>query len=207
MNYQVLLDELLEKEEIKGKRLLLHSCCAPCSSYVLSYLSNYFRITVFYYNPNIEPKEEFEKRALEQQKLLSLMDFKYDVDFIIGDYDNNLFHEEVKGLEDLKEGGKRCYACYKQRLKKTAMLAQKLSYDFFCTTLSVSPYKNAVFINEIGKSLEDIYHVCFLPSDFKKKEGYKKSIAYSKEYGLYRQDYCGCIYSKKENDENEGKNH
>lgn len=191
MNYQIELEKILNNLDDK-KTLLLHSCCAPCSSYVITYLKDYFDITVLYYNPNIEPIEEYEKRKNEQIRLCNIFNIKV----LDCDYDNDLFHETVKGLEDVKEGGARCFKCYELRLKKTASLAK--SYDYFGTTLTVSPFKNSNKLNEIGLNLEKEYHVKYLVSDFKKKEGYKKSILLSKEYNLYRQDFCGCIYSMKE---------
>lgn len=191
MNYQIELEKILNNLDDK-KTLLLHSCCAPCSSYVITYLKDYFNITVLYYNPNIEPIEEYEKRKNEQIRLCNIFNIKV----LDCDYDNDLFHETVKGLEDVKEGGARCFKCYELRLKKTASLAK--NYDYFGTTLTVSPFKNSNKLNEIGLNLEKEYHVKYLVSDFKKKEGYKKSILLSKEYNLYRQDFCGCIYSMKE---------
>ena len=191
MNYQIELEKILNNLDDK-KTLLLHSCCAPCSSYVITYLKDYFDITVLYYNPNIEPIEEYEKRKNEQIRLCNIFNIKV----LDCDYDNDLFHETVKGLEDVKEGGARCFKCYELRLKKTASLAK--NYDYFGTTLTVSPFKNSNKLNEIGLNLEKEYHVKYLVSDFKKKDGYKKSILLSKEYNLYRQDFCGCIYSMKE---------
>ena len=191
MNYQIELEKILNNLDDK-KTLLLHSCCAPCSSYVITYLKDYFDITVLYYNPNIEPIEEYEKRKNEQIRLCNIFNIKV----LDCDYDNDLFYETVKGLEDVKEGGARCFKCYELRLKKTASLAK--NYDYFGTTLTVSPFKNSNKLNEIGLNLEKEYHVKYLVSDFKKKEGYKKSILLSKEYNLYRQDFCGCIYSMKE---------
>ena len=176
--------------------LLLHSCCAPCSSYVLNYLSKYFKITVLYYNPNISPKEEYEKRKQEQIRLIQEMPFENKVDIMDCDYDNDQFETLVKGLEEEREGGSRCFRCYRLRLEKTALLASQNHYDYFGTTLTVSPYKNSQKLNEIGYDLEQIYHIPYLYSDFKKKEGYKKSIEFSKIYHLYRQNYCGCVYSK-----------
>ncbi len=193
-NYQKVLDEILQN--IDGQTLLLHSCCAPCSSYVLEYLSNYFKITVFYYNPNISPKDEYEKRKDEQKKFISKFKSKYPISFIEGDYDNDKYEDIIKGLEEECEGGSRCFKCYNLRLDKTAHLARLKNFDYFGTTLSVSPYKNAQKLNEIGKKLQDKYNIKYLFSDFKKKNGYKRSIELSKEYNLYRQDYCGCIYSK-----------
>ena len=195
MNYQLELDKLIEQNE--GKTLLLHSCCAPCSSYVLEYLSNYFKITVYYYNPNISPYEEYLKRKEEQIRLINTMKTKYKVDIIDADYDNNIYEEKIKGLENEPERGIRCHICYRLRLEKTCIKAKELNYDFFGTTLTLSPYKDSKVLNEIGKDLMEQYNVNYLFSDFKKKEGYKRSIELSKIYNLYRQDYCGCIYSKR----------
>ena len=159
-------------------------------------MSNHFKITVYYYNPNISPYEEYKKRVEEQIRFISELDTKYKVDFIEGDYEHEEFLSVTEGLENELEGGKRCFVCYNQRLEKTAVLAKEKEYDYFCTTLTVSPYKNSQKLNEIGKNLEEKYGVKYLLSDFKKNDGYKKSIELSKEYNLYRQDYCGCKYSK-----------
>ena len=175
--------------------LLLHSCCAPCSSYVLEYLSNSFEITVFYYNPNIFPENEYTKRILEQQTLISDMKVKHPVSFLAGNYDRNRFFQIAEGLEHLREGGERCFKCYELRLEEAAKIASDAGFDYFTTTLSISPLKNADKLNEIGTRLADKYGVKYLQSDFKKKNGYKRSIELSSEYGLYRQDYCGCEYS------------
>ena len=183
-------------ENINGETLLLHSCCAPCSSYVIGLLSNYFKITVYYYNPNISPYDEYKKRVEEQIRFINELDTKYKVEFIEGDYEHEKFLSVTAGLENEHEGGKRCFVCYNQRLEKTALLAKENKFDYFCTTLTVSPYKNSQKLNEIGKSLEEKYEVKYLLSDFKKNDGYKKSIELSKEYNLYRQDYCGCKFSK-----------
>ena len=199
MNYQKELDKLIEKlkREHKIPRLLLHSCCAPCSSYVLEYLSDCFDITVFYYNPNIYPESEYTKRILEQQTLIGEMDTKYPVSFIAGHYDRERFYEMAAGMEHLKEGGERCLKCYELRLREAAELAAKGGFEYFTTTLSISPLKNADRLNEIGLRLETEFGVRYLQSDFKKKNGYKRSIELSKEFGLYRQDYCGCEFSFK----------
>lgn len=203
VNYQKQLDKIIDEIQNNSKTptLLLHSCCAPCSSYVLEYLSQYFKITVFYYNPNISPKEEYIKRVEEQKRLISQLPVKNPVDFIEGDYEPQDFYDIAKGLEQVPEGGERCFNCYKLRLEKTAKLAYDLNMDYFTTTLSISPYKNALKLNEIAEELSEIYSVKNLPSDFKKKEGYKRSVQLSKEYDLYRQDYCGCIFSKRDLDE------
>lgn len=198
-NYQKELEKLLMhlEQEKKIPSLLLHSCCAPCSSYVLEYLSSYFKITVFYYNPNISPAEEFDKRAKEQKELLRCMPFKYQVDYMIGNYEPERFYKMAEGMEDLPEGGKRCFSCYELRLREAADIAKQHGYDYFTTTLSISPLKNAEKLNEIGGKMAAEYGVDYLYSDFKKKEGYKRSIELSREYNLYRQDYCGCIFSKR----------
>lgn len=173
-------------------RLLLHSCCGPCSSSVIERLRDYFDITVIYYNPNIEPKEEYEKRKSEQLRLLNELGIKFmDIDYL-----NNEYHDKVKGYETEPENGLRCPLCFELRLDKTASLAKENKFDFFGTTLTVSPHKNSKIINEIGLKLEDKYKIKYLVSDFKKEDGYKRSIELSKKYDLYRQDYCGCLYSK-----------
>lgn len=200
MNYQKELDKLTKRLEAEGRvpRLLLHSCCAPCSSYVLEYLSNYFSITVFYYNPNIFPESEYTKRICEQQRLLDVLPAKHPVSFIAGPYESEKFFEMAEGLEHVKEGGERCFKCYELRLRETAKMAKNAEFDYFTTTLSISPLKKAEKLNEIGIRLGKEYGVEYLLSDFKKKNGYKRSIELSKEYGLYRQDHCGCVFSKKE---------
>lgn len=200
INYQKKLDEIINEivEQQKVPSLLLHSCCAPCSSYVIEYLSNYFKITVFYYNPNIYPEVEYRKRVEEEKRFISEFKTKYEVNFIEGKYDDKRFYEEVKGLENEKEGGRRCFKCYKLRLLQTAKLAKDKNFDYFTTTLSISPYKNAQKLNEIGESIENQYDIKYLYSDFKKKNGYKRSIELSREYNLYRQNYCGCIFSQRE---------
>lgn len=198
INFQRELDMLIDslKKEDKVPKLLLHSCCAPCSSYTLEYLSEYFEITVFYYNPNIYPKEEYEKRVNEQKEFLTRIPLKNKVDFIEGKYDTESFYEISKGLEDKKEGSERCFRCYELRLRETAILAKEKGFDFFTTTLSISPYKNAEMLNMIGKKIENELGIKYLYSDFKKKNGYKRSIELSNIYNLYRQDYCGCVFSK-----------
>lgn len=193
-NYQLVLDKILEN--INGETLLLHSCCAPCSSYVLEYLSNYFKITVFYYNPNISPVEEYNKRKEEQIKFIKKLDTKYKVSYLEADYDNDKFLDISKGLEHEVEGGNRCFKCYNLRLEKTAQKALEYGFDYFGTTLSISPYKNSNKLNEIGEDIQNKYNIKYLFSDFKKKNGYKRSIELSREYNLYRQDYCGCEFSK-----------
>lgn len=199
-NYQKEMEKVIGclEEEEKVSKLLLHRCCAPCSSYVLEYLSQYFEITVFYYNPNIFPEEEFYKRIREQERLIREMPAKYPVHFIAGNYDSEKFYAMAKGLEQVPEGGERCFKCYELRLREAAKVAAAGGFDYFTTTLSISPLKNAAKLNEIGERLAAEYQVAYLPSDFKKKNGYKRSTELSREYGLYRQDYCGCIFSKKE---------
>lgn len=200
INYQKKLDELTESLTKQGKkpRLLLHSCCAPCSSYVLEYLSRYFLITVLYYNPNISPIDEYEKRKSEQIRLIQEGKWENPVEFMDCDWENERFEEMAKGMESLPEGGARCFECYRLRLEKTAREAKERGYDYFATTLSISPLKNAQKLNEIGAEIEKELGVSHLSADFKKKEGYKRSIELSKEFNLYRQDYCGCIYSKRD---------
>jgi len=200
INYQKKLDALISDLQKSGEipKLLLHSCCAPCSSYVLEYLSQYFKITVFYYNPNIYPEEEYSRRVEEQKRLINSMPAKNKIDFIERGYDPQEFYDCVKGLEHIPEGGERCFACYRLRLERAAELAKELGADYFTTTLSISPYKNAAKLNEISEELGELYSVSALPADFKKREGYKRSCQLSAEYGLYRQDYCGCVFSKRE---------
>lgn len=197
MNYQKELEKMIVRlqRENKVPRLLIHSCCAPCSSYVLEYLSNYFEITVFYYNPNVFPEHEYTKRILEQQSLIHDMEFKHPVSFLAGAYDRARFFEMAKGMEELEEGRERCFRCYQLRLEEAARVAKEGEFDYFTTTLTISPLKNADKLNEIGNQLGEQYNVTYLQSDFKKKNGYKRSIELSKKYHLYRQDYCGCEYS------------
>lgn len=207
-NYQKELDKLLEKEEVRGKRLFLHSCCAPCSSYVLEYLRQFFKITVFYYNPNITQESEYRKRVEEQKRLIAeynRQETGFSIDYRDGDYNTDSFFTAVQGLEKCPEGGERCFACYELRLKETALRAKEEQYDFFATTLTISPLKNAAKLNEIGERLAKEYQVAWLPSDFKKKNGYKRSIELSAEYDLYRQDYCGCAFSKAERERQKGR--
>lgn len=225
-NYQRELDQIIEKigaEEKGAPTLFLHSCCAPCSSYVLEYLRKYFRITVFYYNPNITEDAEYRKRVAEQKRLIAAYNEAvsdapesrgadlqkektgaagggsrgYRIRIIEGDYEPGRFFEIAEGLEDCPEGGERCFACYALRLSETAKRARAEKFDYFTTTLSISPLKNAAKLNEIGEKLAEEYGVAWLPSDFKKRDGYKRSIELSKEYDLYRQDYCGCVYSRR----------
>ena len=197
-NFQKELEKKIDGFVREGKvpRLLLHSCCAPCSSYVIEDLSQYFEITVFYYNPNISMEEEYKKRVAEQQRFIKEFPAKHKVSFIEGDYDTSVFYNTVKGYEKCKEGGERCFLCYELRLRETARRAVAGEFDYFTTTLTISPLKKSVKLNEIGYNLGMEYGVGYLLSDFKKKEGYKRSIELSKEYDLYRQNYCGCIYSR-----------
>ena len=228
-NYQKELDKIIEELGAAAgcaPTLFLHSCCAPCSSYVLEYLRQYFRITVFYYNPNITEDEEYRKRVAEQKRLIAAYNevsagqmilsddgsgtsvnqepqtesrrAGYHIEIVEGDYEPQRFYEIAKGLEQCLEGGERCFACYELRLRETAKRAQTGRFDYFTTTLSISPMKNAAKLNEIGERLAQEYDTLWLPSDFKKRDGYKRSIELSKEYDLYRQDYCGCVYSRRE---------
>ncbi len=195
-NYQKQLDRIIENLGDKVPSLLLHSCCAPCSSYCIEYLSQYFNITVFYYNPNIYPEAEYEKRKAEQKRFISEIKTHYPVKLLDCDFESESFYSAIKGLENAREGGERCFICYGLRLEKTAIQAKENKFDYFTTTLTISPLKNAEKINEIGEKLSQKYNVNFLPSDFKKKEGYKRSIELSREYNLYRQNYCGCVFSQ-----------
>lgn len=201
INYQRKLDEVISS--LSGiPKLLLHSCCAPCSSYCLEYLSRYFAITVLYYNPNISPQEEFEKRAEEQRRLIDELPAENPITLVVDDYAPNEFFDAVKGLEDCLEGGERCFVCYRLRLERAARYAAEHRFDYFCSTLSISPMKNAQKLNEIGEELSEIYKVPNLPNDFKKKGGYLRSIELSREYYLYRQNYCGCVFSRRGREEN-----
>jgi predicted adenine nucleotide alpha hydrolase (AANH) superfamily ATPase len=199
-NYQRLLDAELQRITDSGHvpTLLLHSCCAPCSSYVLEYLTRYFAITVLYYNPNISPADEFVRRAEEQQRLIQEMPNHHPISLLVGNYEHERFNEIAAGHEGDPEGGERCFACYRLRLEEAAKAAKEGGFDYFTTTLSISPLKNAAKLNEIGKELSEHYGVPYLYSDFKKREGYKRSCQLSAEYNLYRQDYCGCVYSKRD---------
>lgn len=195
--YKLCIKEL---ENLNGRpKILLHSCCAPCSSAVITFLTKYFDITILYYNPNISPIDEYEKRKKEQIKLINEIEHIGNIDIIDCDYDNNIYEEKIKGYETCPERGARCTICFNLRLEKTAKIAKEKKYDYFCSTLTVSPYKNAPLINQIGVNLENKYRIKWLYSDFKKADGYKKSIELSKKYNLYRQDYCGCIYSQRKN--------
>ena len=196
-NYQKELEKIIDQNTKKKiiPNLLIHSCCAPCSSYVLEYLSKYFHITILYYNPNIFPKTEYTYRITEQERLINSMPFENPVKFVSAEYTPEDFYSAIRGLEQEKEGGERCFRCYALRLEYAAETAKKMGFDYFTTTLSISPLKNAEKLNEIGLELEEKYGVSYLVSDFKKKNGYQRSIELSKEYGLYRQNYCGCVYS------------
>lgn len=212
-NYALELEKIMKNPENRGKTLFLHSCCAPCSSYVLEYLRTFFKITVFYYNPNITEDTEYGKRVEEQKRLIAELNKEakmqekcqnneieplFLIEIVEGDYSKDVFFQTVKGLEHCKEGGERCFACYELRLRETARKAAEYQADYFTTTLTISPLKNAMKLNEIGEMLAKEYQIAFLPSDFKKKGGYQRSIELSKQYNLYRQDYCGCVFSKAE---------
>ena len=198
-NYQKQMDAVVASlPQGERPRLLLQSCCGPCSSYVLEALTPFFRVTVLYYNPNIQPRAEYDLRLENQRKIIAALPTPSAVDILECDYDGEKYDAAVKGLESEPEGGARCTVCFRLRLEETAKRASQLGYDWFCTTLTVSPHKDAERLNQIGSTLGERYGVPFLPSDFKKREGYKRSIQLSKEYELYRQDYCGCLYSKSE---------
>lgn len=205
-NYQLELDKEIESVTSAGKlpSLLLHSCCGPCSSYVLEYLSKYFSVTVLYFNPNIYPDEEYRHRLSEQRRIISLLPVQNRVSIMECGYDHAEFLSASKGLESEREGGARCEKCFRLRLERTAALAKEHGFDYFTTTLSVSPHKNDQMLNLIGEELEKQYGVRHLPADFKKREGYKRSIELSKQYGLYRQDYCGCEFSLRQAREQQG---
>lgn len=196
MNYQKKLEEIIDSLNYRPK-LLLHACCGPCSSYVIEYLSKYFDITIYYYNPNIYPEEEYTRRLNELKTFLPKMN--KNIKIIEDIYDPKDYYKSIKGLEKLGEKSERCYECYKFRMNKAALYAKQNNYDYFTTTLSISPYKISSWINEIGEILEKEYNIKYLYSDFKKKNGYKRSLELSKEYNMYRQDYCGCVYSKEGN--------
>ena len=197
MNYQIVLDETLKEIEKNNEKpkLLLHVCCAPCSSYVLEYLNKYFNISVFYYNPNISTKDEYDKRYNEEQRFVKEYPFENEIKVINGKYDNEKYEKLIDGFQDEKEGGARCFKCYRLRLEESAKYAKENNYDYFTTTLTISPYKNSKVLNEIGNELSQLYGIKYLYSDFKKRNGYKRSIELSHKYNLYRQDYCGCKYS------------
>lgn len=220
VNYQLELEKVIRALSDAHRRLFLHSCCAPCSSYCLEYLRQYFEVTVFYYNPNISMPQEYRHRVEEQKRLIGALNEQVEalrcqacakvmpgeqkgsvpnlISFVEGAYEPERFYEIARGLEDCPEGGERCFACYELRLREAAQMAKEGGYDYFTTTLTISPLKNAQKLNEIGQRLAQEYGVAYLPSDFKKKGGYQRSIELSKEYGLYRQDYCGCAFSRAE---------
>jgi hypothetical protein len=202
VNYQKVMEQLISEYCGAGEvpRLLLHSCCGPCSSYCIKTLSEHFAVTVLYYNPNIYPPEEYALRVQEQERFIREFPTRYPVAFVAGRYEPEEFYTCAKGYEDLPEGGERCFRCYELRLAETARFAKQEHFDFFTTTLSISPLKNAQKLNEIGRKLEQEYGVKYLYSDFKKKDGYKRSTEISKEYDMYRQYYCGCVFSKKQRD-------
>lgn len=202
VNFQLKLDKILDEIDAKTKAtgqvptLLLHSCCAPCSSYVLEYLSQYFAITIFYYNPNISEEEEYYKRVEEQKRLIRELPVKNAIFFMEGEYNPAIFDKAIAGKESLGERSARCYSCYQFRLEEACRIAKEFSFDYFTTTLSISPYKNATWLNEIGEQLHQQYEMKYLYADFKKKNGYKRSIELAEQYHLYRQNFCGCKYSK-----------
>ena len=199
INYSLILEKELDKIKQSGSvpKLLLHCCCAPCSSYVFEYLADFFDITAYFFNPNISPKEEYDFRAAELERLISVMPQAKNIKPVVEHYDNDVFESAVKGFENEPEGGKRCLICYRLRLEKAAQYAKKNGFDMFCTTLSISPLKNADALNRIGGAVGEKYGIKYLYSDFKKKEGYKRSCRLSEQYSLYRQNYCGCVYSKR----------
>ena len=197
MNYQIVLENTLKNLKEK-KTLLLHACCAPCSSYVIEYLSNYFDITILFYNPNINNDTEYNKRLQELERFVKEFKTNNPVKVISLGYNHDEYLQTVLGLEEEKEGGSRCLKCYRLRIEKTFEYAKQYNFDYVTTTLTISPLKNSQVINKIGSELENIYHINYLYSDFKKKEGYKRSIELSKIYNLYRQDYCGCEFSKRD---------
>ena len=206
-NYQKELEEILKNIEVcpdggecSPPVLLLHSCCAPCSSYVISYLSDFFKITVFYFNPNITDRSEYLRRMREQKRFIEGFKTKYPIDFIEGDYMPDLFMQMTKGLENVPEGSIRCAKCYRMRIEESAKKAKEIGADYFTTTLTISPQKYSPLLNSIGDTIGKAYGVKYLLSDFKKKDGYKKSVELSEQYGLYRQDYCGCIYSQRDSE-------
>ncbi len=200
-NLHVEMKDLISKRNSGRKRLLLHACCAPCSSAVIEKLEKDFDITLFFYNPNITDEHEYTKRYMELKRLIGEMPLKYPIALLDGGFEKHSFFQISKGFEKEKEGGARCFLCYEQRLQKTAEIAQENAFDYFCTTLSISPYKNAQKLCEIGERVGALHHVPYLPSDFKKENGYKRSIELSNIYKLYRQDYCGCDFSKKQREE------
>lgn len=207
-NYRLLMEKEIEaiRQENRSPRLLLHVCCAPCSSGCLEELCEAFRVTCFYFNPNISPKEEHDRRAAELERLIGVFPLRLPPDVAVGAYEPERFEQIAQGLENLPEGGERCFRCYRLRLEETAKKAAREGYDYFTTTLSVSPYKNAEKLNAIGAELAERYGVPYLFSDFKKNDGYLRSIRKSREYGLYRQNYCGCVYSKEQAEKKQNRN-
>ena len=197
MNYDLIMEEQI-KNAVDGDNLLLHACCGPCSSTCLERLGNFFNISILYYNPNITDKDEYDKRVIEIKKFINGFKTKYPIKLIEGRYDPKEFFDIARGLEDLPERSERCYKCYELRLKETAKVAEELGFKYFATTLTLSPYKDSNWLNEIGERLDKDFSSTYLYSDFKKKNGYKRSIELSKEYDMYRQDYCGCVYSKRD---------
>ena len=197
MNYDLMMQEQINNAK-EGSKLLLHACCGPCSSTCLERLGNFFDISILYYNPNISDKREYDKRVCEIKKFINSFKTKYPIKLIEGRYEPMEFFEIAKGLENEPERGERCYKCYNLRLEETAKVADELGFDFFATTLTLSPYKKADWLNEIGSCLDKKYNSTYLYSDFKKKNGYKRSIELSYQYDMYRQDYCGCVYSKRD---------
>lgn len=204
-NFQKELETIIEQNEKDGvvPSLLLHSCCAPCSSYCLEYLSRYFKITVLYYNPNLYPAEEYDRRVSEQRRLIAALPSENEISLVEMRGEPEEFYSAVRGLEHIREGGERCFACFRLRLERAAEYARKNGFDYFTTTLTISPLKNAEKLNEIGEEVAERFNVRHLPSDFKKKNGYKRSVELSKTYELYRQDYCGCVFSKREREQAE----
>lgn len=207
IHYQKWLDQKIEqiKQLNSTPSLLLHSCCAPCSSYVLAYLSNFFYITLFFYNPNIYPEQEYNLRLNEQKRFVSQFSSHYRISFLEGNYEPVVFYQVIKGWENEPEGGKRCFQCYWLRLEKTAQIAKNNRIDYFATTLTISPHKITQKINEMGRKLQKMYGVQYLFSDFKKRNGFKRSIELSKQYKLYRQSYCGCQFSQKKKQDTQSK--
>lgn len=197
INYQKLMETQIEniKKELKKPQLLLHSCCAPCSTAVLEQLLPYFKITIYYYNPNTYPEKEYENRLIELKSYIEALNLQDEIEIIEPNYDSNEFYKIASGLEKELEGKGRCFECYKLRLEHTAQKAVAMKMDYYTTVLSISPHKNSKWINELGNKLGEKYGIEFLYADFKKKNGFKRSIEISKKYDLYRQDYCGCIYS------------
>lgn len=207
-NYQIKMEEIIKRNQQENKipTLLLQVCCAPCSSAVLERISEYFKITILYYNPNISEEVEYQKRLNEVITFVSKLKTKNNIEVLPGRYEPKEFFDTVRGYEHLGEGSERCFRCYRLRLEETAKLAKEKDFGYFGTTLSISPYKNSQVLNEIGKELEEKYGISYLYADFKKNNGYKRSIELSNGYGLYRQDYCGCVYSKAERNLRTGEN-